>query len=116
MLVCWYQYFGVKYCSLFRSEADFTPKDGQLYSWYPPIRLHSIITVLETLGNISRVVIILGRWMSIGRLGRRRHKWEHNIKMDLQEVALGDMNWVDLAQDKDRGRALVNSVTNFQVA
>jgi hypothetical protein len=67
-----------------------------------PSQTASIISVLETLGNTSRVVIILDRWMLIGRLGRPRRKWEHNMKMDLQDVALGIMDWIDLAQDRDR--------------
>jgi len=44
-----------------------------------------------------------------------RHRWENNIKMDLQEVGLGDMEWIDLAQDRDRWRALVNVVMNLRV-
>jgi len=47
-------------------------------------------------------------------LGRPRHRWEDNIKMDLQEVGCGDVYWV-LAQDRDRWRALVNVVMNLHV-
>jgi len=48
-------------------------------------------------------------------LGRPRHKWEDNIKMDLQEVGCGGMDWIELAQDRDRLQALVNKVMNFRV-
>ena len=48
-------------------------------------------------------------------LGRPRHKWEDDIKMDLQEVGCGGMDWIELAQDKDRWRALVNAVMNLRV-
>ena len=48
-------------------------------------------------------------------LGRPRHRWEDNIKMDLQEVGLEGTDWINLAQDRDRGRALVNVVMNLQV-
>jgi hypothetical protein len=47
-------------------------------------------------------------------LGRPRCRWEYNI-MDLQEVGCGGMDWIDLAQDSDRWRALVNVVMKLQV-
>ena len=47
--------------------------------------------------------------------GRPRRKWEDNIKMDLQEVGCGGMDWISLAQDRDRWRALVNSVMKLRV-
>jgi hypothetical protein len=43
-------------------------------------------------------------------LGRPGHRWEDNIMADLKEVGCGGMNWIKLAQDKDRWRALVNVV------
>ena len=49
---------------------------------------------------------------SFGRCGRR---WEDNIKMDLQEVGCGGMDWIDLAQGRDRWWTLVNSVMNLGV-
>jgi hypothetical protein len=48
-------------------------------------------------------------------LGRHRRRWEDNIKMDLQEVGCGVMDWKDVAQDRDGWRALVNAVMNFRV-
>jgi hypothetical protein len=47
-------------------------------------------------------------------LGKPRRRWEDNIKMDLQGVGWG-MNWIELAQDTDRWRALVNAVMNLRV-
>jgi hypothetical protein len=49
-------------------------------------------------------------------LGRLRREWEDNNKMDLREVGCGGADWVDLAQDRDRWRAVVNTVMNLRVA
>ena len=48
-------------------------------------------------------------------LGRPRRRWEDNIKKDLQEMGCGDMDWMELAQDRDRLWALVNAIMNFRV-
>jgi hypothetical protein len=48
-------------------------------------------------------------------LGRSWRRWEDNIKADLQEVGCGGMDWIELAQDRDRWRVLVNAVMNLQV-
>jgi len=48
-------------------------------------------------------------------LGRPRRRWEDNIKMDLQRVGWGGVDWFDLAYDRDRWRALVNAVMNLCV-
>jgi len=46
---------------------------------------------------------------------RPRRRWEDNIKMDLQELGCGGVDWIDLAQERDRWLALVNAVMNFRV-
>jgi hypothetical protein len=48
-------------------------------------------------------------------LGRPRRRWEDNIKMHLQEVGCGDMDWTDLTQNKDRWQPLVKALLNFRV-
>jgi hypothetical protein len=48
-------------------------------------------------------------------LGRPMHRWEDNIKMDTQEVGCGGVDWIELAQDRDRWRAHVNAVMNIRV-
>ena len=48
-------------------------------------------------------------------LGRPRRRWEDNIRMDLQEVGLGYEDWIGLAQDRERWRALVSAVRNLRV-
>jgi hypothetical protein len=47
--------------------------------------------------------------------GRPKGRWEDNIKADLQEVECGGMDWIELAKDRDRWRALVNAVMNLRV-
>jgi hypothetical protein len=48
-------------------------------------------------------------------LGRLRRRWVDNIRMDLLEVGWGDVDWIGLAQDRERRKALVNSVLNLRV-
>jgi hypothetical protein len=48
-------------------------------------------------------------------LGRPKRRWEDNIKMDLREIEWDDRDWMDLAQDRDQWRALVNTVMNLRV-
>jgi hypothetical protein len=59
--------------------------------------------------------VFMGRPEGRRPLGRPRRRWEDNIKMDLQEVGWGGMNWIDMAQDRDRWRALVSAVMNLWV-
>ena len=47
--------------------------------------------------------------------GRARRRWKDKIKMDIQEVGCGGMDWIELAQDRDRWRALENAVMNMRV-
>jgi hypothetical protein len=48
-------------------------------------------------------------------LGIPRRRWVDNIKMDLREIGLGGVDWVDVAQDREKWRALVNTVMNLRV-
>ena len=59
--------------------------------------------------------VLVGKPEGKRRLGRPRHRWEDNIKIDLQEVGCGSMDWIELAQDRDRWRALVIAVMNLRV-
>ena len=59
--------------------------------------------------------ILMGKPEGKRPLERPRHRWENNIKMGLQEVECGCVDWIDLPQDRDRWRALVNAVMNLRV-
>jgi hypothetical protein len=60
-------------------------------------------------------MVLVGKSEGKRPLGRPRHRWEDNIKMDLLEVEYGGMDWIDLDQDRDRWQALVNAVMNLWV-
>jgi hypothetical protein len=73
-------------------------------------------------GHVARMGTVRGAYSFLvgkpeGRrpLGRPRRRWEDNIKMDLGEIGFGDVEWIHLAQDKDRWQALVNTVMSLRV-
>jgi len=73
-------------------------------------------------GHVARVgermgayKVLVGKIEGKTQLGRFRHIWEDNIKMDLQDVGCGDVDWTELAQDRDRWRTLVKTVMNLRV-
>jgi len=73
-------------------------------------------------GNVACTVVRRGVYrVLVGKdegkrpLGRPRRRWEDNIKMDLQEVGNGGIDWIELAQDRERWRALVNAIINLRV-
>jgi hypothetical protein len=59
--------------------------------------------------------ISVGKPEGLKPIKRRRRRWEDNIKMDLKEIGWGGMDWIDLAQDRDQWRGLVNTVMNLWV-
>jgi hypothetical protein len=85
----------------------------------------SIIRVIKTrrmrwAGHVARMEEVRGAYnILVGRperrrpLGRPRRRWEDNIKMGLGEIRFGDVDWIRLAQDRDRWRALVNMVMSL---
>ena len=79
------------------------------------------VTIMRWAGHIARMGdrrgvyrVLVGKSKGKRSLWRPRHRWE-DIKMDLQDVGCGDMDWIELAQDRDRWRALVNAVMNLRV-
>jgi len=59
--------------------------------------------------------VLVGKPEGKRPLGRHRRRWEGNIRTDLQEVGCGYVDWIGLAQDRDRWRTLVNAVMNLRV-
>jgi hypothetical protein len=59
--------------------------------------------------------ILMGKPEGKRPLGRPRHRWEDGIRMDLREIGWRSVEWIQLAQDRDRWRALVNTVVNLWV-
>jgi hypothetical protein len=59
--------------------------------------------------------ILVGRPEGRRPLGRPRRRWGDNIKMDLREIELGDVDWIHWAQDRNRLRAVVNTVMNLPI-
>jgi hypothetical protein len=87
----------------------------------------SIVRVIKArrmrwVGHVERMGEVRGAYnILVGRperrrpLGRPRHRWEDNIKIDLWEIGFGDVDWIHGAQDRDRWRALVNTLMNLWV-
>jgi hypothetical protein len=65
--------------------------------------------------NSNAYRILVGKPGEKRPLGRPRRRWEDNIKMDLREIGWGDMDWIDLAQDRYQWRAPVSNVMNLWV-
>jgi hypothetical protein len=59
--------------------------------------------------------ILVGKPKGKRALGKPRRRWVDNIKIDLREIGWGGMDWIDLAQNRDQWRALVNMMKNLRV-
>jgi hypothetical protein len=91
------------------------------------LRIISIIRIIKSrrmrrAGHVARMGkkrnayrILVGKPEGKRPLGRPRRRWVDNIRLDLGEVGWGDVDWIGLAQDRNRWRALVNSVLNLRV-
>ena len=64
----------------------------------------------------SAFKILAGKPTAKRPLGRPRHRWEDNIRMGLEEIGINAGNWVDLAQDRDYWRVLVNVALNLRIS
>jgi hypothetical protein len=59
--------------------------------------------------------VLVGKPEGKRSLGRPRRRWKNNIKMDFQKVVCGSVDWIELVQDKERWRALVNAKINLRL-
>ena len=66
-------------------------------------------------GSRGACRLLVGRPEGKGLLRRPVHKWDENIKMDIQKIGWADMDWIDQAEDRDRWQVLVNVVVNLGV-
>jgi hypothetical protein len=71
--------------------------------------------VARTREKTNTYRMLMGKPEGKRALGRPRHRWDDNIKMDLREIGWGGMDWIDLAQDRDRWRAFIYTVMNLWV-
>ena len=100
-----------KYMTVFRDQ-----NAGRIHSMKMDNSYIERVVEFKYLGTTLRGVhrVLVGKAEGKWPLGRPRRRWEDNIKMDLQDVG-GGGDWMELAQDRDRWRALVNTVMNFRV-
>jgi hypothetical protein len=68
------------------------------------------------MGEVRGAYILVGKPEGRRPLGRPRLRWEDNIKMDFRKMGFWDVDWIDLAQDRDKWRDLVNTVMNLRVS
>jgi hypothetical protein len=122
-------YVRENYSSLFHLSTKLllalrTPDSGKLDSLPSRQRRVRVIKArrMRWAGHVARMGevrdaynILVGRPEGRRPLERPRRRWEDNIKMDLREIGFWDVNWIHWAQDRDRWRALVNTVMNLRV-
>ena len=92
------------------------------YIFENPIYYATVTNSVRWAGHVARMEegksvhkVLVGKPEGKRPLGRPRRRWDDNIKMDLEEVGRGCGDWMELAQDRDRWRALVSTVMNFLV-
>jgi hypothetical protein len=77
------------------------------------MRLTGHVARMEETRNSN--LILVGKPEGERSLGRPKRRWVNNIKIDFREIVWDGMDWIDLAQDRDQWRALVNRVMNLRV-
>jgi hypothetical protein len=95
--------------------------DEELYDLYPSPNIFWMIQLRRLAGHVVRMDdsrgayrVLVDRTEGKRPLGRPRFRLEDNIKIELQEVGLGVMDWIDLTQERDSWRTLVNAIMNLR--
>jgi hypothetical protein len=88
-------------------------QNGSLGDWLGECRLDTAGSGERQERNEYRV--LMGKPEGKRPLGRQRRRWEDGIRMDLWEIGWGSVDWIQLAQDRDRWRAVVNTAMNLRV-
>jgi hypothetical protein len=70
---------------------------------------------VKTVQHLSALMFTCFNYIGKRPLGRPRRRWEDGIRIDLKEIGLGGVDWIRLAQDRDRWRAVVSAVMNLRV-
>jgi hypothetical protein len=84
--------------------------------WVIKLRTFRRVGHVASMGEMRGVYsVLVEKPEGMRPLGRPQRRWEYNIKMDLQKVVRGSMNWTDVAQDRDRWQRLLNAVMNLQL-
>jgi hypothetical protein len=108
--------YRIKYCTFFLSLDIFIlylDINEELHNLYMEHEMDRACSTNGEKRNACRILV--GKPEGKRPLGRQRRRWVENIKIDLREIGWDGMDWIDLAQDTDQWRALLNAVMNLRV-
>jgi hypothetical protein len=88
---------------------------GTIFAVYQNSQRHLLFDIYVNIETRNAYRISVGKPEGKRPLGRPRRRWVDNIKMDLREIEWYGVDWIELAQDRDQWRALVNTVMNLRV-